>query len=630
MGYITQSIISKPFKLPVIYLPLTFFLIVGGLLVSGIVAVVGYQQAYVERVYPGVMVADMAVGGLNRSEVAHMVEQRTAAYLARVITVQLGEETLSLTGEELGLQLDADLTAQQALAVGRSGETVNDLLRQFNLSQSAQPIEPIIGYDAGPTDQFLATLAEQFYQPPQDARLMIQADGQVSVRPSRWGRQLHVEATQARLEQAIFFGQEQPLEVVTQQIMPAVLELDLEPARQQALTLMENPLSLKYITEDGVIRWELDSNSMRGLLNLVESVDAQQKTHFSVALSEERVRAYLEQLAPAIASEPVDGTWDVDVETDKLIFTEKSHAGRELDIEAAHEKIMAWADKPTKAVRLPIIRTPATYSKANFTRLGLKEVVGEATSYFGGSSSGRFNNIALAASKFNGLIIPPGELFSFNHFLGEISADAGYDESLIISGNRTAVGVGGGVCQVSTTAFRAAFFGGFEIVERWAHGYRVSWYETNSGPGLDATIYTPDVDFKFRNDTDYHMLIQTETDLDVGAITFRFFSTSSEREVEISDPIIQSEVAHGPPIYEPEPSMAPGTLYQVDWPKDGLEVSVTRVVSASGQIIHDDVIVSRYAPWRAVYKVGTNGIRDLRRPIMVNGRPVTLTRRGQR
>ena len=127
---------------------------------------------------------------------------------------------------------------------------------------------------------------------------------------------------------------------------------------------------------------------------------------------------------------------------------------------------------------------PPAISSANLDELGIKELVSEATSYFKGSSAGRVHNIDLSASKFQNVIIPPGEIFSFNEHLGDVSAEAGYDESLIIFGNRTTVGIGGGVCQVSTTVFRAAFFGGFEIVERWAHGYRVGWYETNSAPWL--------------------------------------------------------------------------------------------------------------------------------------------------
>jgi vancomycin resistance protein YoaR len=186
-----------------------------------------------------------------------------------------------------------------------------------------------------------------------------------------------------------------------------------------------------------------------------------------------------------------------------------------------------------------------------------------------------------------------------------VTKEAGFDESLIIQGNRTSVGLGGGVCQVSTTAFRAAFFGGYELVERWAHGYRVGWYETKSGPGLDATVYSPDVDFKFRNDTDYFLLIQTATDLAAGTVTFSFYSTKTGREVTVTEPETSNPVKHGPPLYERDPSLARGVTKQVDWAVDGLDVRVKRTVKEGDKLLHQDEIFSHYQPWRAVYKVGT-------------------------
>jgi vancomycin resistance protein YoaR len=237
--------------------------------------------------------------------------------------------------------------------------------------------------------------------------------------------------------------------------------------------------------------------------------------------------------------------------------------------------------------------------------LGIKTLVSEATSYFKGSNQGRMHNIALAASKFDGVIIPPGEIFSFNEHLGEVSKENGYDESMIIFGDRTSIGIGGGICQVSTTVFRAAFFGGFELVERWAHGYRVGWYEINSTVGLDATVYTPDVDFKFRNDTDHFLLIRTNSDLVEGTVTFKFFGTPTEREVIVSEPEITNVVKHAPPLYEKDPTLADGVVKQVDWSNDGMDVSVTRLVKKGDEVVHDDEIFSQYKPWRAVYKVGT-------------------------
>ena len=136
-------------------------------------------------------------------------------------------------------------------------------------------------------------------------------------------------------------------------------------------------------------------------------------------------------------------------------------------------------------------------------QLGIRELVRQEVSYFYGSSSCRIQNITAAASKFHGVLVPPGAVFSMADTIGDISLDNGFAEALIIYNGTTVKGVGGGVCQVSTTLFRTVFFGGYPIVERYAHAYRVSYYEKVAGnhddprlAGLDATVFVPLVDFK--------------------------------------------------------------------------------------------------------------------------------------
>ena len=126
-------------------------------------------------------------------------------------------------------------------------------------------------------------------------------------------------------------------------------------------------------------------------------------------------------------------------------------------------------------------------------QMGVKELVAQGTTSFKGSSPDRVHNITIASKSVDNSVVPPGVVFSFNQAVGDVSAETGYKDLLIIWGDRTAIGVGGGLCQVSTTVFRAAYYGGFPFEERWNHGYVVGWY---GQPGLDATVYTPDVDFK--------------------------------------------------------------------------------------------------------------------------------------
>jgi vancomycin resistance protein YoaR len=174
-------------------------------------------------------------------------------------------------------------------------------------------------------------------------------------------------------------------------------------------------------------------------------------------------------------------------------------------------------------------------------------------------------------------------------------------EGLIIGAERTAVGVGGGICQVSTTVFRAAFNGGLPITERYAHGYIVSWY---GEPGLDATIFTPDVDFRFRNDTGHFLLVKPEVDTEAGEITFYLYGTRPDRVVEADPPQIANVSEPPPPLYEENDALPAGTIKQVDWAKDGMDVVVVRRIKYGDGQVTEQKFVSKYEPWQAIYQYG--------------------------
>ncbi len=602
---ITQPIHMKPIKVPNLLGAVLFVLLPGTVLVIMLFMTLAYQMWHLNRAYPGVMVADINVGEMSPTQIMIAINQRAPTYLAHVVTIQAGEEAWTYTGQQLGLRVDANLTATEAYAVGRTDNLLADMLTQLTLLIKPRSIAPILVYDTGPTNQLLQQLAAHLYRPPRDARLVIQPDAKVEIMPSQRGRQMHLEATASLIEAAILANRNQPISAVMQEIVPAVTEADLQIAYQQTLNFLSKPMVMGYTINDKTSRWQLAPQTLMTMINLVQFVDANGKTHFSIEADRTKFITYLKQKAIAIETKPIDAKFRFDPKINILVVSQLSEDGFSLDVEAAYQKIASLKDEPIDYLELPMIVTAPTLSSKNSQNLGIKELVSESTSYFRGSTEGRMHNLRLAASKFHGIIIPPGETFSFNHYLGEVTAENGYDRSFIIAGDRTALGIGGGICQVSTTVFRAALFGGFEIIERWAHDYRVNWYETNSPPGLDATIFTPDVDFKFRNDSPYYLLIQTETDLEAATLTFRFYSTKTGREVTIDPVKTERVVPHGPAIYEKDPNKLKGVMEQVDWAKDGVDVTVIRTVTQEEKVIHKDVIFSHYRPWQDVYKVGT-------------------------
>ena len=278
-----------------------------------------------------------------------------------------------------------------------------------------------------------------------------------------------------------------------------------------------------------------------------------------------------------------------------------------MDVAASIVRINEMLRAGEHYVPLVLHETPPDYpDTVTAADLGIVEVVGVGESYFTGSSSARDRNIRLGASKFDGLIIVPGETFSFNAYLGDISPDAGYDEAYVIIGNRTVLGVGGGLCQVSTTAFRAAYFSGYPIVERWPHAYRVGYYELGGfGPGFDAAIYSPLVDFRFTNDTPYHILIHTEVDAARSRLRFAFYSTKDGRTIEQVGPTWGDPIPPGPPVYEYDASLPAGTVRQIETAYNGVDALLGRIVrDAEGNTLYEDRFVSKFIPWSARYKFG--------------------------
>ncbi|MCA9939060.1 MAG: VanW family protein, partial [Anaerolineales bacterium] len=187
----------------------------------------------------------------------------------------------------------------------------------------------------------------------------------------------------------------------------------------------------------------------------------------------------------------------------------------------------------------------------------------------------------------------------------DISEEEGYETGLIIFGGRTIEGVGGGVCQVSTTLFQSAFWAGFPILERWAHGYRVGYYEAGEGPGMDATVFSPLVDLRFVNNTPYYLLIENYYNETYESLWFKFYSTSMGRTVTKSDPVVRNIQPAKPDIWEYNEELPEGEIEQVDWAAEGSDVSVHRTVyNRDGQVIIDEDIISHYVPWQNIYQYG--------------------------
>ncbi len=296
----------------------------------------------------------------------------------------------------------------------------------------------------------------------------------------------------------------------------------------------------------------------------------------------------------------------------RVVAFKQSINGQDADISAVEDKIKNLTPKLIASksplitqitVPIKITEPKITTEKAN--KYGIVELIGSGNSTFYHSIPGRIHNVALASSRINGALVAPGEEFSFVKTLGDVSAYTGYKQAYIISGGKTILGDGGGVCQVSTTLFRALLNAGLPITERHPHAYRVGYYEQNSPAGIDAATYVPTVDLKFKNDTDHYILIQAVVDLDNLALTFNLYGKSDGRVSEISTPVISNISPAPPDVYQDDPTLPVGTIKQVDFAAAGAKAVFTRKVTKNGKEILNDTFVSVYRPWQAIYLKGT-------------------------
>ncbi len=330
----------------------------------------------------------------------------------------------------------------------------------------------------------------------------------------------------------------------------------------------------------------------------------------SYSMSEKKLNDLIKPIKTQIDTNPVNAEFKF--ENGRVTTFKPSEKGQTIDTELLLQRIQdktlaIITSKKSVSLVIPIpikvLEPDVETEEAN--KFGIKELIGSGSSLFYHSIPNRIYNLQLAASRLNGVLIKPDQIFSFNKALGDVSAFTGYKQAYVIQNGKTVLGDGGGVCQVSTTFFRALLNAGLPIIERNPHAYRVGYYELDSPPGVDAAIYTPTVDLKFKNDTGNYILVQSEIDLNNLSLKFYLYGTKDGRVTTLGNPVIYNQSPAPATEYQDDPTLPLGTLKQIDFAAPGASVYFTRTVTKDGKKILEDKFVSNYRPWRAVFLRGT-------------------------
>jgi vancomycin resistance protein YoaR len=574
------------------------------------IALLGFQVFFIGRIYPGVHVAGIDIGGLTRKNAVEVLKAEAVYPNTGLIALEDQGDIWLFSPVELGLVIDHEASIEAAYSLGRRGwpwERWGDRIESFRYGED---LAPKLILDGRLTQAQLNLLAAEINQPMIEARL--QLDGfDVVAEPGQIGRLLDIEATIALIQQPASSMVNANIQLVVDETYPSIL--DVSEQTNIAQEILSQPLTLRVSesTFETLGPWTFDAETLASMLIIERGMTENGET-FVVKLDENKLYNFIYPLAPSLEVQSHNTRFIFNDDTRQLDVIEPAVVGRELMVEESIDHINEQLAEGAHTIDLLFdYSNPEITDDMTSADLGITELVSSNTSYFFGSDASRIQNIKVAAAQFHGIFIPPGATFSMAENIGDISVDTGYAEAWIIYGDRTVKGVGGGVCQVSTTLFRTVFFGGFPVEERHPHAYRVYYYELNSSggvneslAGLDATVYAPVVDFKFTNDTPYWLLMETYLNESARSLTWKFYSTSDGRTIDWNTTGLQNKTDPPWPVYEENSDLSKGEIKKVDWAIEGAQVTVTRTVWRDGNVLLDDTFKTTYQPWAAVCQYG--------------------------
>lgn len=549
-----------------------------------------YHLAYWQKIYPGISVLGQSIGNQDLKTATETINQ-LVNQASPSATLSLKTENQLWQLELVDFKYQPASTAEKAWQVGRSSPPIKnfqDKIRAWT-GRISLPLEYYLNQEE--LDRQIKEIANQVFVPTIEPSVKISQQKKIEIDPGKDGIELNKKKLNDEIKLHLAKLDFNPIDLPLIKISPNLTEDQIN----QTKTRTEKFLGKKMVLQTEGTSWELDDEELIQLLSFVGGYE------------QEKIASWSASLATAINRPPQNAAFEFKEE--RVTQFREAKEGKNLEqrktIDLIAQSLAELEEGKEKIIsQLPVISIPPQVTTADVNNLGIKELVGQGVSFFRGSISSRIHNIQLASSKLNGLLIAPNQTFSFNQSLGEVSATTGFKQAYIIKEGRTILGDGGGVCQVSTTLFRAALDAGLPIVERQAHAYRVSYYEQNSPVGLDATVFDPTADLKFKNDTPAYLLIQTEVDTKNYKLTFELYGTHDGRIVTISKSRIWNQVPPPPDLYQDDPTLPVGQMKQIDWKAWGAKVAFDYKVERGGEILQSRTFYSNYRPWQAIYLRG--------------------------
>ena len=574
---------------------LLLVLLAGGLLLL--------RSAHADRVYPAIYVANVPLGGMTRGEAHSALLAQADEVHATEVIFRHDDQEWRTTLRELGLTVGVDATLDKAYEIGREDGAWDRLQTMARLVREDERMPLALHLNQTALDRWYDTIDDELGMPAREASLAIEGTT-VTIVPEQDGTR--VDRASATTEIVASLRQLAPLSAGLPTVVTpaAVTGADVADARTTLTTALSKSVG---VTLDETT-WTLAAADLGQFVT--QRVDPEQRgaEAFSLGLDTKALASWLEtKLAAEINRDPVDAI--VGWNGERLVSLEWSVDGRGLESAPLAEQVEASFFGDHQRVPVPVTITKPTIDSENLGRLGVTTLLGTGSSNYSGSTVGRATNVEVGAALLNGTLVPPRGEFSFNFGVGVINEERGFVEAQVIDGERIGKDIGGGICQVSTTVFRAAYLAGMPISEWWPHRYRIPFYEYDGwAMGLDASILQPTEDpatwgdFRFENPSDSWMLVESWSD---GVnVVVNLYGEDLGYEVSTVGPELGPKIQILPDIEVVDNKLDPGSFVMGERAQEGQEVSHFRqVLDRNGNLLWERNFWTKYYARGNVWKV---------------------------
>ena len=586
--------------------------VIAGFLIGLFLLFTAFNLVYLGKILPHTYIGNLELGGKNKSQALNLLNQQEASLQKTKAQFNFEDNQWEIDSTAIALKFNHEKTVNKAFKIGRSGGFKILVAEQLKAIFAKNKFKAEISYDQQKLTEILTNISQKIDIPEKDASIEIK-DLVPRVTAESTGKRLNLNKTTANiLSLWQDFNKTQKDYLVIETAYPKITAAEAQKSLEEIEKILKGKIHIKVENKDFALasqdfqswlefKGELTQKQVLGE-STQNSKTSMPKTIeawvLKTLISQDKVKEYVANLAKEIDQEAKDAKFEV--RGGKVSAFQLSQTGYKLNQEKAVQMIAEAILNGESQIVLEVETIEPSVGSSSAEEKGIKELVGEATTNFAGSPTNRRHNIAIGAKAIHGSIVKPGEEFSTLGHLSPVNGENGYLPELVIKEDGTKPEFGGGLCQVSTTLFRAAMNTGLKITERTNHSYRVSYYEPPVG--MDATIYEPKPDFRFVNDMKTPILIQGLVSGD--EITFQFYGTKDSRQVTISDPVVYAYTSPGDPIYVEDPGLAQGEIKQVERAHGGDQADFNYKVTLNDQTLSDENFHSFYTNWPALYLYG--------------------------